>query len=396
MIDAVVAGHLCLDLIPDLMQDSATDLSELLRPGRLVEAGPMTIATGGAVSNTGLTLLKLGINAQLMGKVGDDLFGQAIRQIIGRYGSRAAEGMVVDTSVSSSYTVIISPPGVDRIFWHCPSANDNFDASDVRYDVLKTARLFHFGYPPLMKQMYLNDGCQLTEIYRRAKQTGVTTSLDTALPDPSSQAGQADWRTILENTLPFVDIFLPSIEEILFMLRPALYHQMCREESRTTIPLRVTPKLLSDLSGEMLDLGVKIAVIKLGERGLYLRTAGQQAIAGMGNACPATPEDWAGRELWTPCFAVDVVGTTGAGDATIAGFLAALLRDKSPRQALTFAVAVGACNVEAPDALGCIRTWDETMIRINSGWRKQALTLAEPGWQFDQADQIWENQAGGK
>ena len=46
---------------------------------------------------------------------------------------------------------------------------------------------------------------------------------------------------------------------------------------------------------------------------------------------PAQPNStaWANYENWSPCFQVDVVGTTGAGDATIAGFLAALLRDMS-------------------------------------------------------------------
>ncbi len=51
--------------------------------------------------------------------------------------------------------------------------------------------------------------------------------------------------------------------------------------------------------------------------------------------------------MWAPCFDVEVVGTTGSGDATIAGFLSALLRDASPEEAMTMAVAVGACNVEA-------------------------------------------------
>lgn len=43
-------------------------------------------------------------------------------------------------------------------------------------------------------------------------------SLDMALPDSESPAGKADWQGILENILPHVDIFVPSIEEILFML----------------------------------------------------------------------------------------------------------------------------------------------------------------------------------
>jgi len=65
-----------------------------------------------------------------------------------------------------------------------------------------------------------------------------------------------------------------------------------------------------------------------------------------------------------------VIGTTGAGDATIAGFLAALLRDLPPDEAMNAALAVGACNVEAADALSGIRSWCETLQRINAGWAR--------------------------
>ena len=83
----------------------------------------------------------------------------------------------------------------------------------------------------------------------------------------------------------------------------------------------VTPELLSDLGQELLDLGTKIVGLKLGERGLYLRTASRAALEAMGRICPSDPAAWADREMWTPCFQVNVVGTTGAGDATIAGEL---------------------------------------------------------------------------
>ena len=80
---------------------------------------------------------------------------------------------------------------------------------------------------------------------------------------------------------------------------------------------------------------------------------------------------------------MDEVGTTGAGDSTIAGFLSALLRDMAPHQALTAAVAVGACNVEAADALSGIRPWEETLRRVAGGWARHPLTLDAPGWRFD-------------
>jgi hypothetical protein len=100
----------------------------------------------------------------------------------------------------------------------------------------------------------------------------------------------------------------------------------------------------------------------------------------LGRARPLAVQAWANREMWAPCFQVEVVGTTGSGDATIAGFLSALLRDMPIEEAMTAAVAVGACNVEAADALSGIRPWDETLRRVERGWPRHELTLTLPGW----------------
>ncbi len=109
----------------------------------------------------------------------------------------------------------------------------------------------------------------------------------------------------------------------------------------------------------------------------------------MGHAQPSNPAAWADKELWTACFKVEVVGTAGSGDATIAGFLSALLRDMSPEEAVTAAVAVGACNVEAADTLSGVRAWDETVRRVTSGWTRHTLDLDAPGWLFSEDHQLW-------
>jgi sugar/nucleoside kinase (ribokinase family) len=388
-IEAVVAGHICLDIHPDLSGSGRERFEDIFLPGRLVAAGPVICSTGGAVSNTGLALDRLGIVARLAGKVGDDLFGQAIRQIVEARGHGLADGMVVDSSVSTSYSIIINYPGVDRIFLHYPGANDSFEASDVPYALLDQARLFHFGYPPIMRSLYINRGAQLKEIFLRARHTGVTTSLDMAFPDPSSESGKADWRVILEGTLPHVDIFLPSVEEILFMLHGDMFRKMSHSASGSDLLAQVTPQMLSDLGRELIAMGVKIVGLKLGDRGMYLRTAGQNVFDLIGRARPSHPEAWAGVELWAPCFKVAVAGTTGSGDATIAGFLSGLLHDLPVEQALTMATAVGACNVEAADALSGICTWEETSRRVANRWERRHLELNTTGWQFDPECGLW-------
>jgi sugar/nucleoside kinase (ribokinase family) len=255
---------------------------------------------------------------------------------------------------------------------HCAGANHTFGADDVPYDRLEYARLFHFGYPPYVKRMYTNDGAELEDMYRRAKETGVITSMDMALPDPNGPSGRVDWRRVLERTLPYVDVFLPSLDELWFMLH--------RDE---TLSPDHTDAQIADLATEVLDMGVKVAGIKLGERGLYMRT-------GADGAPHASAGSWKNRELWASCFVPEpLVGTTGAGDATIAGFLAGLLYGQTLEASLTSAVGVGACNVEAADALTGVLSWRATQARIQADWPRAGVTIDAPGWTWDTASRLW-------
>ena len=383
----VVAGHICLDIIPDLSAIPAGQFDRLFQPGHLIEVGAATLSAGGAVSNTGLALHRLGIPTRLIGKVGDDPIGHEVLHIIGAQGADLVNAMVVDPQATTSYSIILSPPGADRTFLHCAGANHTFSAADVTDDHLGQADLLHFGYPPVMRRMYADGGRELIELMCRAKALGVTTSLDLCYPDPSSDAGQADWITIFQAALPCVDIFLPSIEELLFMLRRATFDRLAANGG---VLEQVTPELLMSVADELVSMGVKVIVIKLGERGAYLRTASAATLQHLGRARPVNLSAWASQEMWAPCFKVNVAGTTGSGDATIAGFLSALLRDESPQMAMTMAVAVGACNVEAADALSGIRSWEETLARITQGWQRLPLRVDAPGWKWDTQFNLWQ------
>ena len=380
---AVVAGHICLDVIPNLGHVPSGQFGTLFKPGHLISTGSAEFATGGPVSNTGLALHKLGVPTQLVAKIGDDSFGQRILELVD---PTLTNGIAISHEETTSYSLIISAPGIDRIFLHFPGANDTFCTADINYDLVAEAHLFHFGYPPIMRLMYENNGAELVAVFQHAKAIDATTSLDMALPDPASPGGQVDWREILKQTLPHVDVFLPSIEELLYMLRRDMYEEMNQEN----IIEAVTPRLLVSLSDELLAMGVKMLVIKLGHRGLFLRTGAASLLEQMGRAMPKEPANWADKILWTPCFQVDVVGTTGAGDATIAGFLAALLRDMPAEEALTTAVAVGACNVEAADALSGLQSWQATQERVSRGWARLPLDLSGYGWQQRSRFDLWE------
>lgn len=388
MNEIVVAGHLCLDIFPSFAPDRA-DLANTFTPGKLVDVGPIGFATGGAVSNTGLACVRFGTPTRLIALIGQDLFGQEILNRIKAHGG-GVDGIAIRPGLSSSYTVVLAPPGLDRIFFHHPGTNDLFDASCIGFSSLAQAGLFHFGYPPLMKSMFERDGEALIRIFNQARETGVVTSLDMALPDPASPAGKAPWSRILAGVLPSVDLFLPSIEELLYMLdRPRFLERRDCAGARNLVDV-ITADDVSSVAERALALGAGAVLIKCGHRGLYLRTAGGGRLDAACRRLGMDPENWSARELWQPCFAVPrVAGTTGAGDSAIAGFLCACGRGEAAESALRYSAAAGSFNVTQPDSLSGLVSWAEMTAAIRKGWALGPLDIRSPGWRFDASGGHW-------
>lgn len=382
--DVVAAGHICLDISPRFPPGrDVAHVGEIFHPGTLLQMDGATVSTGGSVSNTGINLLTLGMKVELMGKIGDDFFAKGILDLLAA--RRLDKSMVRVPGEQTSYTVVLAPPGIDRIFLHCPGANDTFGADDVNYDVVSRARLFHFGYPPIMKRIQANGGRELAAMFRRVRELGtVATSLDLAMPDPASEAGRADWIRILETALPHVDIFLPSAEELLFMLERELFLDWRERATRDHMDLLdlLTGDVLTRLGDRLLDMGAKVILIKCGSRGVYGRTASAKTMGKVplfrdGNRA----REWGAREIWRATFSVDrVVSATGAGDSAIAGFLASALRGLTFEDSVEMACAVGACNVSAMDALSGVLSWDETRRRIAAGWKPNPTQIRGTGW----------------
>lgn len=362
----IAAGHICLDITPVFSTSRQFhDLGDLLVPGRLIHMNPADVHTGGSVANTGLALKLLGVDVTLMGKVGQDAFGAMVQRILAQY---QTDGLLVDPQSSTSYSVVIAVPGIDRIFLHNPGANDTFSNADVPDTALEDAALFHFGYPPLMRQMYRDNGAELTALFRRVKAKGIATSLDLAAVDPGSEAGQADWKAILAGVLPYTDFFVPSFEELCFMLDRKVYHRLSAKGSDVTeqLDMERDVKPLTDL---LMELGCKAVLIKCGTAGMYYRTANQTVMAQVGNRLALDAALWADKAGVQPCFRAELVRSgTGAGDVSIAAFLAAVLQGKSPADCARLAAAQGACSVTAYDALGGLKPLDVLERRIQAGW----------------------------
>jgi sugar/nucleoside kinase (ribokinase family) len=136
--------------------------------------------------------------------------------------------------------------------------------------------------------------------------------------------------------------------------------------------------------------------LKAGEQGLYLRTSGPEAMADLGRGRPAEPAAWAHRELWAPAFRTSVVGTTGAGDATIAGFIRGLLKGLSPGETVRAACAVGTSSCEAADAVSGIPSWSSIEARIRHGWPHLHVPLDESGFRWQVSSGVWTGPGDGQ
>ncbi len=375
-IDVIVAGHTCIDLIPEFYSGSE-NLTDILSSGRLVNMGPMLSATGGAVPNTGGAMERFGLKTVLAGKVGNDTLGSAIINLLQERETNT-QYIKVSDSDSTSYTVVLSIPGIDRIPLHSPGANDSFGSDDIPMDLIKETRLFHFGYPPLKGNIFSKEGKELARIFKTAKEYGTTTSLDMARPDPDSPAGKVDWEKYLQNVLPYVDIFLPSIDELVYMIDRENFTQF-DNALNNGVPLGgISREKLNEYSKKLMDMGTAIVVIKLGNCGLYIHlTEDKNRISSEAFGRSYFPGiiSWTGKNIYEACFEAKVAGAIGAGDCTIAGFLTGMLNEQTLEETAASAVGSGSCNVEKPDALSGIPDWKNLQKRINSEWKKETLYL---------------------
>lgn len=386
--DIMVAGHLCLDIIPRFPDTGARQIGEIMRPGKLVNMLEAGISTGGPVSNTGINMKTLGNNVCFCARTGDDVLGKLTIDILRRSGN--ADGIHIVANTASSYTVVVAPPGIDRIFLHHPGTNNTFGPEDLDPKLIETCRHFHFGYPPLMERMYQNEGEDLLEIFKIAKKAGVTTSCDMTLPDPNSASGKVPWRKILAKILPYIDLHLPSIEETMFMLEPEKFLKMKQDHGGAELIDFIRFEDYTRLADEILGMGAKMVTLKSGHRGFYIKTAAKSTFATLGNAKPADADNWAGRELWTQAFVVDHFGSaTGSGDSSIAGLLSGYLKGLTIEESLKAATTCGLQNVRVLDAVSGIKPWQETVAMMKQNLPMIDIHCDNPRWTFNQALQLW-------
>jgi sugar/nucleoside kinase (ribokinase family) len=288
------------------------DLDAPIGGGRLVQSDPLVLTTGGIVSNTGVTMARLGMRVAAFSYVGDDEWAEVIRRRYADEGLDATNLMTHATAATSTTAVLIDASG-ERSFLHCVGAPRLLDrvAFFDRLAFFARSRAVLLGYYPLLPNL-IDD---LPEVFAELQKVGCLTALDAA--------GDGGDLGPLVPVLPHLNVYVPSFAEA--------RRQTGEEEPRSIVS----------------------AYREAGAAGLVGVTLGSRGIV----LCP-TPGDCVEVGPVAPPGAV--VDTTGAGDAFLGGLLAGLLRGRSAAEAGRLGAAAGACCVTGLGATTAIRNYDET------------------------------------
>lgn len=315
MPDIVCIGILVADLV-------GGPLLKYPAKGQLITVEDMSLHTGGCAANTGIALSRLGIKTGVIGKVGSDGLGDFIVNALKRE-AIDIKGIARSQKDNTSSTMVIVDKDGERSFIHNIGANADFGIKDINFDLLKNCKIAHIAGSFLMPQF---DGKQTKECLEKLKKHGIKTSVDTAWDSTGK------WLKIIEQSLPFIDIFIPSIDEARLI------------SGKDT---------LKEMAEFFMEYGVKTVVIKMGDKGSY-----------------AKDKD---KELYIPPFKVEAKDTTGAGDSFVAGFLAGVVHGFPLEKSLELGNAVGAMCVTQFGASAGIKSFDETLQFIKNKRRKKCL-----------------------
>jgi sugar/nucleoside kinase (ribokinase family) len=273
-----------------------------------IEEIRLTVA--GTAGGTVVDTAKLGLRSLAVGAVGDDEKADWVLLTLEKHG--------IDTSamqrlrgIPTSATILNVRPNGDRPALHVRGASDHFDVAASMYDQVFDARIIHLGGTGLLRKL---DGPASVTLLKEAKKRGRTVTFDLI-------AASAETIGIVEPLLPYIDYFMPSIEEARDM------------SGRSTV---------EDCASFYLDKGAACCVFTLGGEGAFYAHRD-------------------GTRLKSPAYDVKVVDTTGCGDAFDAGFIASLHHKMDVETSLRFAQAAAGLVATGLGSDAGIVSFDDTL-----------------------------------
>ena len=282
-----VADHICVPI------------ARLPQSGELLLTERLELTLGGHACNVSVDLAKLGVKVGITARVGNDLFGEFLRQELTRAGVHSVN-LVETPGKDTSGTLIINVKGEDRRFIHTIGANGEFDGREVSAEALRATRALYVGALFALPKLTAS---ALQALLQQARAVGVPTVLDVVIPGPG------DYLTTLKEVLPWTDVFMPNTDEA------------------------------AQITGETDPLVQAEVFRRLGARTVIITCGGEGAVV-------VNETD----RFRSGVFRMEYVDGTGSGDAFGAGFILGLLEGADPRRCVEIGSALGASAVRRSGA----------------------------------------------
>jgi sugar/nucleoside kinase (ribokinase family) len=308
-VELVTVGVVCADVM-------VRPVNSFPAWGALGVVPHLELHLGGLAAVTATVYSQLGGSAAFVGRIGTDSFGDFLVTSLERHGVDMS-AVRRDPDHSSSSTVVLISADGERTFLHHIGTNGEVTQDDIDFDTVARAKVFHWGGPALTPKL---DGAPMGRLFERARALGVKTSMDTCYD------GHGNWLPLIEPSLPHLDFVFSSLEEA--------RHYTSQD----------TPEAIADFYR---SYGVETTVIKLGEQGLYLKNSDIAE--------------------YIPAHHVNVVDTTGAGDAACGGYLYGYIQGWEPLRCGRLANAVGGLTVQNMGGAEAIVSLDETLAFMERG-----------------------------
>ncbi|XP_071735237.1 probable fructokinase-6, chloroplastic [Rutidosis leptorrhynchoides] len=292
----------------------------------LAEAPAFKKAPGGAPANVAVGIARLGGSSAFIGKVGQDEFGYMLADIL-KENNVNSEGMRFDPGARTALAFVTLKKNGERefMFYRNPSADMLLEESELDLDLIKKAKIFHYGSISLITEPCKSAHIAATKV---AKDAGVLLSYDPNLRLPLWPSAESAREGIL-SIWDTADIIKISEEEIVFLTNG--------EDPYDDNVVR-----------NLYHSNLKLLLVTEGPDG-----------------CRYYTKEFSGR---VKGLKVEPVDTTGAGDAFVAGVLSKIAADvsilkdeKRLREALSFANACGAITVTERGAIPALPTTEAVM-----------------------------------
>ena len=250
---------------------------------------------GGAPANVLVALQRLGHKTAFIGKVGCDMHGAFLREVLDENGINT-KGLISDPNYFTTLAFVALDENGDRSFSFArkPGADTQLEPADLPRDIIADSRVFHVGSLSMTDEPARSATLVALEC---AKTAGCVCSYDPNYRDSlwnSAEEAAEQMRSLL----PFMDLVKISAEEC---------------------PLLTDLDDPAEAAKSLLTQGVSVVVVTLDADGAYVAT-----------------KDGAGL---VKSFRVDAVDTTGAGDSFWGGFLTAFCESGKAPEEVTFADA---------------------------------------------------------